>query len=189
MRIDLRRSLRRIKPEQRRGTLRRRPDAELSFAGPDDLVGPALLLDTTVYVDVLQGSTPPEVDEVLKARQAVHLSVVLGELSHNFGRLDPKDPRTPAVVAALTGVFDDIRPHRVEENVGAGLMVEAGILAGLLHRLGGGAPGRELAALNDATLYLHALENGHAVLTGNIRDFDFLQQLMPGGRVLFYRAA
>jgi hypothetical protein len=25
------------------------------------------------------------------------------------------------------------------------------------------------------------------VLTGNLRDFDFMQQILPAGRVLFYR--
>ncbi len=146
------------------------------------------MLDTGVYVDVLQGSTPPEVDEILAVRQVTHLSVMLGELSHNFGRLDPADPRTPAVLRQLTGLFDDIRPHRIEQDISARVLMEAGILAGLVCRLGGLPPGREVAALNDATLYLHALEQGHTVLTGNIRDFDVLQQILPGGRVLFYRA-
>ena len=35
---------------------------------------------------------------------------------------------------------------------------------------------------------LHALERGYTVLTRNIRDFDFMNQIMPSGRVLFYRA-
>lgn len=69
------------------------------------------------------------------------------------------------------------------------MLLEAGILAGLIHRLGGSQPGRELSALNDATPYLQALEQGYTALTGNIRDFDFLQQIVPAGRVLFYRAA
>lgn len=45
-----------------------------------------------------------------------------------------------------------------------------------------------MVALNDATLYLHALERGYTVLTRNIQDFDFMNQIMPSGRVLFYRA-
>lgn len=188
MRADLARALRRIRPEKHSGTLRRRPDAELVFASAADLVGGPLILDTCVYIDVLQGSTPPEVDAVLATRPILHLSIVLGELSHNFGRLDPRDPRTPAALRALAGVLEDIRPHRIEQNISAGVLLEAGILAGLIHRLGGSEPGREVAALNDATVYLQALEQGCTVLTGNIRDFDFLQQIVPAGRVLFYRA-
>lgn len=49
-------------------------------------------------------------------------------------------------------------------------------------------PGQEIAALNDATVYLHALERGHTLLTSNIRDFDFTNQIVPAGHVLFYTA-
>jgi predicted nucleic acid-binding protein len=34
---------------------------------------------------------------------------------------------------------------------------------------------------------MHALEHGYTVLTRNIRDFDFMNQIVPPGRVLFYR--
>jgi hypothetical protein len=30
---------------------------------------------------------------------------------------------------------------------------------------------------------------GCAVLTRNVRDFDFLDQLTPGGRIIFYNGA
>jgi hypothetical protein len=46
--------------------------------------------------------------------------------------------------------------------------------------------GQELAALNDATLYLHALSYGQVILTRNLRDFDLLNQILPDGHVLFY---
>jgi hypothetical protein len=50
------------------------------------------------------------------------------------------------------------------------------------------AAGERTAALNDATIYLHALERGNTVMTRNIRDFDFMNQILPSGRGLFYRA-
>jgi predicted nucleic acid-binding protein len=43
--------------------------------------------------------------------------------------------------------------------------------------------------LNDASLYLQAMERGWIVLTRNLRDFDYLDQLLPAGRVLFYEQA
>ncbi len=67
-------------------------------------------------------------------------------------------------------------------------MMEAGILAGLLFRLGSLPKGREGAAFNDAVLFLHALEKGQTVLTRNLQDFDLMAQIAPAGRVLFYRA-
>jgi predicted nucleic acid-binding protein len=80
---------------------------------------------------------------------------------------------------------DDIPAHRLQTPSGTTVM-EAGILAGLLFRLGGFPAGQEVTALNDATLYLHALANGQAILTRNLRDFDVLNQVLPEGEVLFY---
>lgn len=189
MRADLARSLRRIKPERFTGSLARRNDAELDFANGASPFGPPILLDTTVYVDGLEGSLPPEVETLLRARETMHVSIVLGELSHNFGRLDPRRPGTRAHLAELAAVIGGIRPHRIESAVSAGVLLEAGILSGLVFRLGGFQPGQEVAALNDATIYLHALERGYTVLTRNIRDFDLMNQIIPSGRVVFYRMA
>jgi predicted nucleic acid-binding protein len=63
------------------------------------------------------------------------------------------------------------------------------MLAGLVARLSGGDPAGAPALLNDASLYLQALERGWIVLTRNLRDFDYLDQLLPAGRVLFYEQA
>ncbi|HJS87362.1 MAG TPA: hypothetical protein VJ779_18055 [Acetobacteraceae bacterium] len=54
-------------------------------------------------------------------------------------------------------------------------------------RLGGFQSGQKIAALNDATIYLHALERGYTVLTRNTRDFDLMNQIIPSGRILFHK--
>jgi predicted nucleic acid-binding protein len=179
--------MRRIKPERFSLSLPRRDDADLDFVEFASSLGPPLLLDTCVYIDGLEGSLPPEVETLLRARTLMHLSVVLGELSHNFGRLDPRHPRTREHLDELAGMIDEIPLHRLDDAVSAGVILEAGILSGLVFRLGGFQIGQEVAALNDATIYLHALEHGYTVLTRNIRDFDFMNQIVPPGRVLFYR--
>jgi predicted nucleic acid-binding protein len=164
-----------------------RDDADLEFVAAAALPGPPLLLDTCVYIDGLEGSLPPEVENLLRSRTLMHLSVVLGELSHNFGRLEPWHPRTREHLEELAGMMDDIPRHRIDEAISAGVIQEAGILSGLVFRLGGFQPGQEVAALNDATIFMHALKHGYTVLTRNIRDFDFMSQIVPPGRVLFYR--
>jgi len=188
VRSDLAKALRRIRPERRSGTWARRPDDQLPFVGQADRTGGPLLLDTTVYLDVLQGSTPPEVDLLLGIRPLIHHTVVVAELSHLFGRLDPRRPQTADILSELAGTLGDIPPHRLQSTTSPQAMIEAGILAGLLFRHGGLTAGREVAALNDATLYVHALRQGCTVLTRNIGDFDFFDQVVPSGRVLFYRA-
>jgi predicted nucleic acid-binding protein len=188
LRADLTRSLRRIKLQRFSGALQRRYDADLGFVDAAPSLGPPLLLDTCVYIDGLEGNLPPRVETLLRARTLMHLSIVLGELSHKFGRLDPGHPHTREHLDELAGMIEDIPRHRLDDAVSAGVLLEAGILSGLVFRLGGFQPGQEVAALNDATIYLHALECGYTVLTRNIRDFDFMSQIVPPGRVLFYRA-
>lgn len=185
MAFDLQRALRRIKPQRFGSTLPRRSRAELAFAGDAPLSGREMLLDTCVYVDVLQGRMPPTVDALLQSRTLNHLSVCIAELVHAFGRLDPKYPGTGAVLDKVSRAVANIPPHRLE-TANAAVVAEAGILAGLVSRLGGLQPSQEIAALNDATLYLHGLAQGYTVLTRNLRDFDLMNQVLPDGQVLFY---
>jgi hypothetical protein len=62
---------------------------------------------------------------------------------------------------------------------------EAGMLAGLVARIGGRRGGADL--LNDALLFLQAREMGCALLTANIGDFDLFDQALPGSGLLLYR--
>jgi predicted nucleic acid-binding protein len=186
--FDLRRSLRRIKPHKFTTPLGRRPWGSLSSVVDAPSSGADLLLDACVYIDVLRGDTPTEVDTLLQLRTVNHLSVCIAELTHAFGRLDPRHPSTATTLRLLNQTIDDIPAHRLatpSENV----VIEAGILAGLLFRLGGFAPGREQAALIDTMLYLHAAARGQIVLTRNVSDFDLINQIVPEGRVLFYQTA
>ena len=173
MRVDLARSLCRIRPERFGGSLPRRDDADLDFVEIAASFGPPFPPPPPppipcVYIDGLEGNLPPGVETLLRLRTLMHLSVVLGELSHNFGRLDPEHPRTHEHLDELAQMIEDIPRHRLDDAVTAGVLLEAGILSGLVFRLGGFQPGQEVAALNDATTYLHALAHGYTVLTRNI---------------------
>lgn len=143
-----------------------------------------MLLDTCVYLDVLQGRTPPQVDDLLRLRIVNHSTVALAELTHLFGRLDPAHAGTRSVLATIGEVIDDIPPHRLTAP-GERAFGEAGMLAGVAARLGGRPAG--VATLNDALLFLQARETGCALLTGNVADFDIFDQVLPGSGVLFYR--
>jgi len=148
------------------------------------------MLDTSVYLDVLQARTPGAVDELLKYRACHHSTVCLAELTHVFGRLDPALPSMGGVLQTVRSVIEDIPPHRLQAPDTA-MWGEAGLLAGALVRLSG-APkgaGHERRYLNDALIYLQARSIGASVLTGNVGDFDFLSQLVPGGQIILYRQA
>jgi len=183
--FDLRRLLRRIKPHRFTHPLPRRARADLPFVTDSPAAGRELLLDTCVYIDVLQGNTPNAVDTLLRLRTLSHLAVCVAELTHGFGRLDPRHPGTEAVLRSMTRAVAAIPSHRLE-TASAEVVIQAGILAGLVFRLCDLQPGREVAALNDAIVYSHAMANGQTVLTRNVRDFDVMNQILPEGRVLFY---
>lgn len=153
-------------------------------------IGGPLLLDTTVYIDVLHGRTPDVVDMLLRMRVCQHSAVCLAELTHAFGRLDPRHPGTKGALREIAGVIRDIPSHRLHAP-DRGLWGSAGMLAGLAFRLSGrpAGHGHERKLLNDALLHLQARSLGCTVLTRNVRDFDLLSQLVPEGRILLYRPA
>ena len=188
MTFDLQGALRRLKP-QRLAALGRRSDAELAFIEDEPLAGSPLLLDTCVYIDILQARDPAALRPLLKGRARRHSAVCLAELTHVFGRLDPRHPGTAKALAEVGGVIErDIPKHRLEapdvECWGA-----AGMLAGVLFRSGGFQKGQDKALLADALILLQAAKSGYAVLTRNLAHFDLLSQLLPASRVVFYRSA
>ena len=190
MPFDAKAALRSIKPDKRTAPVARRDDAQLSWVDHEPQIGGPLLLDTCVYLDVLRGTSPDAVDALLTYRLCHHSAVCLSELTHVFGRLDPSHAATKAVLKTVQDTIADIPSHRLSApDVDA--WGTAGILAGLLTRLTN-APkneGHERRFLNDALILLQARAMGVAVLTANTRDFDFLTQLVPGAKAVFYRAA
>ena len=167
-------------------TLARRPDEALPFAGPQDLAGRPLLLDTCVYIDQMQGRATASLEQMVMARQVNHSSLAVQELMHTVGRLDPADRRTAAAVAAIRAQVEAMPDHRIF-TPDLEVLGRAALLAGLLTRTQGYGREARLRALQDAVLYLQARKSGFTVLTRNLADFDLMLQLMPAGRVLFYR--
>jgi predicted nucleic acid-binding protein len=175
-----------IKP-QKGDPLHVRERGALRWAAGEPKTGAPILIDTTVYLDALQGKTPGVVDDLLRFRKVFHSSVCLSELTHSFGRLLPTDPRTKVVLQALADTINDIPPQRLfEPDVDA--WGKSGMLAGKIMRLAGIQPGRgaERKLQNDSLIYLQACSVGAAVLTRNHRDFDLLNQLVTTGAVIFY---
>ncbi|HTW72183.1 MAG TPA: hypothetical protein VME47_20040 [Acetobacteraceae bacterium] len=169
-----------------RRTLARRKDGCLPFATQDRIGGQAILLDTCVYIDQLQGRAPAIVPAIIQARQTNHSSVALQELMHTVGVLDPGDARSRAAIAAIRGLVRSMPPHRTF-SPDVDVLGRAALLSGMVCRLQGYSHDRKLSALHDCVLFLQAHKLGVAVLTANVADFDILHQLMPAGRVLYYR--
>jgi len=184
--FDLDAALRWLKPSRKRRPLRRRPDEELSWIDAVPAMGGPVLLDTTVYIDALQGRSPDSLDALISVRTCNHSSVCLSELTHAFGRLNPDDPRTQRSLELISRTVRDVPSHRLVAPDTA-TWGAAGILGGLLFRLGCYAAGAERRCVNDALIFLQGRSNGWLVVTRNVSDFEFLNQLVPDGRILLYR--
>lgn len=190
MGFDLSETLRFLKPQKHTRTLQRKADDDLPWVADEPAIGGPLFLDTSVYLDVLQGRSPVEVDRLLTHRLCHHSTVCLSELTHAFGRLDPKHTSTKAVLQTVAATIEDIPDHRLHAP-DAAIWGQAGVLAGLLFRLSNlpKGEGHERRFINDALVFLQACQLGASVLTGNIRDFDFLTQIVSTGRIILYRTA
>lgn len=186
MSSDFERTLRRLKPDKQRKKLEPREESEFDFLGVSSDKPRSLLYDTTVYIDVLQGRFPSNGQAMLRAADAWHSTVAESELVSICALLDPAHADTRNVIKEIKGIVDRMPPHRTiapDREVWR----DAGVLAGTIARLQRIAKADQRRILNDALIFATARKHGHTVLTRNIVDFDFLRQLDPSGRVLFYR--
>ena len=167
--------------------LARRSDDELPFVSASLTAGQGLLLDTCVYIDQMQDRSPQILDDFIAQRQVNHSTVAIQELMHTIGVLNPSDARTASVVDVLGKQIKAMPPHRIFAP-DIEVLGRAALLSGILCRLQGYEKDGKLRALQDCVLFLQAQKLGLVVLTANVGDYDILLQLIPAGRVLFYRS-
>ena len=178
-------SLRRLKPEKRQKGLAYRDRSQLRFLSSLKPPLPKLLLDTTVYIDALQGRLPDHAEIALRTGSLWHSSVTEAELAALAGLLDPAHPDTARAIAQVAASIE-LRPEHRILTPDRETWRDAGILAGLLARLQRYGKTEQRKALNDALIFLTAIKNGCVVLTRNISDFDLLMQLDARGQAVFY---
>lgn len=144
-----------------------------------------LMLDTTVYIDRLQGKISAELRQFLEAGAYMHSSVAFQELMVSIGALSPRDPRTQIVIDSFGTMAASINPTRISVP-DVDDCIEGALLAGTLARIQGYGKEHRFRAVNDCTLVLQSQKLGTTLLTRNYADFDILLQMMPEGRVAFY---
>jgi len=181
----IQRSLRRLKPEKHLKRLKPRDRSALPFLVQMRRPFPKFLLDTTVYIDELQGRLPQDVEISLRLTELWHSTVTEAELITLAGLLDSSHQNTRQAVRQVVVSIERRPPHRVL-NPDREVWREAGILSGILGRLQGYGKTEQRRMLNDALIYLSAAKHGCSVLTRNIGDFDLLMQIAPTGNAVFY---
>jgi predicted nucleic acid-binding protein len=177
-----------LKPQKHRNPLARRDLSKLQFLSDLKPPFPKLLLDTTVYIDALQGRLPDDAEVALRAASLWHSTVTEAELAALAGLLNPAHPGTASVIGQVVASIE-LRPQHRILTPDRETWREAGIMAGLLARLQGYGKRQQRKALNDALIFLSAARSGCVVLTRNVLDFDLLMQLDASGRAVFYDAA
>jgi predicted nucleic acid-binding protein len=165
--------------------LQRRPNAALPFCDATLLPEP-ILYDTTVYIDVLHGRLSDHLKREIARLEPWHCSVAESEMTYLCGRLDPAHYGTGHVVRQIASIVDYWPPNRVLIPDRA-IWREAAILTGILSRLQHARDEDRGRTMNDALIFLSALQHGCTVLSRNVRDFDLLMQLVPAGKAVFYR--
>jgi len=178
-------SLRRLKQEKRHKGLAYRNRSQLRFLSSLKPPLPKLLLDTTVYIDALQGRLGADTEIVLRAASLWHSTVTEAELAALAGLLHPAHPGTASAISQVAASIEARPAHRIL-TPDRDTWREAGILAGLLARLQRYGKSEQRKALNDALIFVTASRNGCVVLTRNVLDFDLLMQLDPKGQAVFY---
>jgi predicted nucleic acid-binding protein len=181
----MRRLIRRLKPAERRTRLEPCPRSQMLWIDQMHRL-PKLLLDTTVYIDQLQGRLSRDVEISLQAASLWHSTVTECELSALVGLLDPAHPDSASAIEEVLASIEQRPSHRIV-NPDHETWQEAGVLAGLLARLQHYGKAEQRRALNDALIFLSATKAGLAVLTRNIADYDMLTQLVPQGTTIFYQ--
>lgn len=136
----------------------------------------------------MQGRVPDVVADVIKIRPVNHSTVALQEMMHTVGVLDPRHPSTATAIRQIGATIKAILSHRTFAP-DTDVLGRAALLSGMLCRLQGYGSDRRLRALQDCILFLQGQKLGFSILTANIADFDYLLQLVPAGRALFYRRA
>lgn len=168
--------------------LHRRPRTALHFdpraVGPDD----PILLDTTVYIDALQGGLPIPMQALVASRIVLHSAVAVAEMALSAAYLRPDHPSTPQNRLAITATLDRIPLSQVLPPSPA-TWIEASILAGTVAQTQARDASDRRALLNDALLLLGAEEAGAVLVSRNIADIDLLLQLRPTARALLYDRA
>jgi len=162
--------------------------------------GIPVMPDTNVYIYRNQNKLPRHVAEFVLGRETLHCGVALAEIAISAGILDPSHPMTAiyseplrALLAAIP--LSDCRAPSPRAWAEAGMM--SGILArtqldlakpraGLSNDQRCCQEGRRRLLLNDALIFLTAVENAAVLVTANAKDMNLMRRLRPDAKVLTF---
>ncbi|HKT17388.1 MAG TPA: hypothetical protein VJR47_05050 [Stellaceae bacterium] len=160
-----------------------------------------MMLDTGFYISRLKRKLARPILDFVESRPVLHSGVACGELAVSVGILTPRHPATPANRDPIMNLLATID---MDQTVApsAAAWSEAGVIAGILARTqhlnrSSQEPssvekccqeGNRRKLLNDALIFLSAVESNAVLVSGNIIDVDLLLRFKPSAHVLLFRA-
>jgi predicted nucleic acid-binding protein len=180
MAVDLAALRRRYKPE--RAIQAFRPQREMGLPSP---APHQILLDTTVYIHEAAGRLSGEVSQFLEQALRFNSAIAMAEIISGLGKLHPHARHYEAAWAYYNGLFRKL-PERRILTPDAGILTQAGLIAGIVARTQGHRKDHTHMLINDAAIYLTGARYGLPVLTANGADFDLIQQAAGHGDFIVY---
>ena len=158
------------------------------------------MLDTCFYINRFKRKLAAPILDFVDKRPILHSGIACSELAISIGTLVPEHPTTPAYREPIMNLLATIDLARTIAPSPAAWS-EAGVIAGILARtqhLNGSrkelAPaedccqqGKRRKLLNDALIFLSAIESRAVLVSGNIGDMDLLLRFKPDAHILLYR--
>jgi predicted nucleic acid-binding protein len=144
-----------------------------------------LLLDTNVLIRHAAGELPAHVQELIKEAILYQSAICISEICIGLSHRNVSHSNGREECAYWHDEFAAFQPSRIllpDEEI----WLQAGILAGTSSRIQHYQRAQMKDALNDAALYLTSAKYGVALLTENRVDFDFIQQLVKGGKFYWF---
>jgi predicted nucleic acid-binding protein len=147
--------------------------------------GGRLLLDSSVHIDAMRRRVPAPVQELILTRRLAHSAVVASELAWALGYLDSAHPDTAHNKASIEGILARMAAGGVAvpdpQN-----WLDAALAAATLSRRQTYDRDHRRKVMNDALIFFQSRTLGTVLISRNIKDFDLLDQLVPGSTILFY---
>jgi predicted nucleic acid-binding protein len=164
-----------------------RKDRELPFDAAQAAQGELLVLDTCTVIDGLKNTLPPEIAMAISGGVAISSAVVVGELVRGHASLKPSHPMTARNAATIMEAIQEAEALPTCLTPSPHQWVEANAVVATIGRCNGIAKEMRDRLLADALIYISARDAGARLVTANIADFDLIDRVATGARLLFYR--
>gem|GEM_PF-5076693 len=164
-----------------------RKDRDLPFDAALVAPGELLVLDTCTVIDGLKNALPPQIGMAIANGVALSSAVVVGELVRGHAALKPSHPMTALNAGAILDAIEAAEALPTCLSPSPLQWAEANAVVATIGRCNAIPKEQRHRLLPDALIYVSARDAGARIVTANFSDFDLIDRVATGARLLFYR--